>query len=139
MKSVEESIHVKASATVAFREWRNFENFPSFMEGVDSIERLEGPFFLLRSENAGIHYESLCEIILEIPDRRIAWRTLSGASSMGVVRFEFQSGPSTLITLVMHYEPEDGWQSHEQVVTRLRTNLRRFKDLVERIQKPALA
>lgn len=133
MNSVEASILVGVDTTIAYREWRDFEKFPAYMEGVDSIEILEGPFFRLRSENGGIHYESLCEIILEVPDRRIAWRTITGAANMGVVRFEFQQGASTLVSLRLHFDPESGWQDHEQVAFRLQSNLQRFKELVESV------
>lgn len=138
MKSVQESILVRAPSSVTFRVWRNFENFPRFMEGVTAIQELERPFFRLKSENAGIHYESICEIILEIPDRRLAWRTVTGASSMGVVKFEFQADVSTLVTLDMRYDPGNGWQDHEQIVTRLRRNLDRFRTLVETADEPLL-
>lgn len=131
MKSLEASITVHVPASIAFEYWRDFENFPRFMEGVTAIEDLEGPFFRLLSENGGIHYESLCEIILEIPERRLAWRTITGAASMGVVRFEFQPGHTTLVSLSMTYDPEGGWQDHAQVAGRLRRNLEHFKKLTE--------
>ncbi len=131
IESVEHTTLVHASASVVYTIWRRFENFPHFMEGVVAMEPLEGRKFLLRVENGGHTFESVCEIILDVPERRLAWRTLVGADSSGVVRFEFQGRDCTRVTLLIKYDPEHGWSDREQVVTRTMQNLERFKELVE--------
>lgn len=131
MESVEHTTLVHASASDVYAIWRRFENFPHFMEGVVAMEPLEGRQFLLRAENGGQIYESVCEIVLDVPERRLAWRTLVGADSSGVVRFEFQGRNCTQVTLLLKYDPEHGWSDREQVNTRTKQNLERFRELVE--------
>ena len=41
MSTVEKSTDVDVPITVAYGQWIQFEEFPSFMEGVESIQQLE--------------------------------------------------------------------------------------------------
>jgi uncharacterized membrane protein len=101
------------------------------MEGVREIRWLDDKRFSLKSENAGQHYLSICELTLRIPERRMAWRTLEGPDSSGVACFQNAGGGWTDVTLKMRYNPEGGWADRQQVEERLRRNLERFKALVE--------
>jgi uncharacterized membrane protein len=115
-----------------YDRWNRIEEFPSFMEGVREIAWLDERRFNLVSESGGKLFTSICEVTLRIPERRIAWRTLSGPDSSGVVCFQNAGGGRTEVTLKMRYDPSTGWKDREQLEARLQRNLRRFKDLVER-------
>jgi len=88
--------------------------------------------FALTSEACGKLFSSICEITLRIPERRLAWRTLSGPDSSGVVCFRNAGGGETEVTLKMRYDPSGGWTDREQLEDRLQRNLRRFKEIAER-------
>ena len=41
MPSIEEFIEVNVPLKTAYNQWTQFEEFPSFMEGVESVTQLE--------------------------------------------------------------------------------------------------
>jgi uncharacterized membrane protein len=129
--AIEQAVLVRAKIADVFERWCRVEEFPSFMEGVREIRWLDDKRFSLKSENDGQFFHSTCELTLRIPDRRMAWRTLSGPDSAGVACFQNAGGGWTEVTLKMRYNPDGGWQNRHQVEGRLRRNLDRFKELVE--------
>lgn len=129
--SVEHTVTVQAPIAVAFERWNRVEDYPQFMEGVREIAWIDEKRFSLKSEHEGQLYVSLCELILKIPDRRMAWRTLEGPDSSGVVCFQNAGHGRTEVTLKMRYNPATGWTNQEQVSSRLQRNLERFRVLVE--------
>jgi uncharacterized membrane protein len=131
IESIDRRVVVHAPVSAVFARWNRIEDFPTFMEGVREISWLNEKRFRLVSEACGKEFESICEIVLRIPDKRLAWRTLSGPDSSGVVGFEPAGEGRTEVTLKMRYNPNDGWEDREQVEQRLERNLRRFKALVE--------
>jgi len=72
--------------------------------------------------------------MLELPGRRIAWRTTSGPESSGVVCFESEPTGGTRITLKLRYPPDDGFQHPAQVEERTLKALAAFRDRVEQEQ-----
>jgi len=130
--AVEHTVTIQAPIADVFERWSRVEDYPSFMEGVREIRWLDEKRFSLKSENGGQHYLSICELTLRIPERRMAWRTLEGPDSSGVACFQNAGGGWTDVTLKMRYNPEGGWEDRQQVEDRLRRNLERFKELVER-------
>lgn len=131
---VECTVAIEAPIKAVYDRWNRIEEFPSFMEGVREIAWMDEKRFNLVSEAGGKFFTSVCEITLRIPERRIAWRTLSGPDSSGVVCFQNAGGGRTEVTLKMRYDPSTGWEDREQLESRLQRNLRRFKDLVEKAQ-----
>ena len=129
--SVEHSVVIAASIAEVFERWQRIEDYPRFMEGVREIAWLDEKRFRLHSESGGEFYESICEMVLKIPEKRLAWRTLSGPDSSGAACFESSSDGSTSMTLKMRYDGATGWQDSAQVAERLRGNLERFKALME--------
>jgi uncharacterized membrane protein len=130
--SVDCTIIAEAPIKEVYERWNRIEEYPAFMEGVREIGWLDDKRFSLTSEACGKFFQSICEITLRIPERRIAWRTLSGPDSSGVVCFQNAGGGRTEVTLKMRYDPAGGWEDREQLESRLQRNLRRFKEIVER-------
>jgi len=131
------TVRINASVEAVFARWSRMEDFPSFMEGVLEMRPVGEKQFILKSESGGVFYESTCEIVLRIPQKRLAWRTLAGPESSGVVCFE-RAGDGAEVTLKMRYDPESNWNDQEQVNSRLQRNLQRFKALVEAEQQAGL-
>jgi uncharacterized membrane protein len=129
--AISHTVMVEAPVAEVFERWNRVEEFPSFMEGVREIAWLDDRRFSLKSEHEGQFFLSICELALRIPQRRMAWRTLSGPDSSGVACFEPAQGGRTAVTLKMRYDPSTGWQNTTQVEDRLRRNLEAFKALVE--------
>ena len=54
----------------------------------------------------GIDQEWDAEITEQEPDKRISWKSISGAENAGTVRFEPLDAEHTRVRLVMAYDPE---------------------------------
>ncbi|MDR3406753.1 MAG: SRPBCC family protein [Chthoniobacter sp.] len=125
------SVEVNLPVADIFRRWGGIENFPHFMTAVREIRWLEGDRFYWRVERAGREYESVIEVTLRIPERRIAWRTISGTESAGVVSFEATSDKTARVSFEMRYATDAGWNDPSELLRRIKIRLEEFRNLVE--------
>ncbi len=132
---VERSIQVDVPVSTAYNQWTQFEDFPHFMGGVQDVHQHDDQRLHWVAEIAGVRREWEATILEQVPDQKIAWAAIEGATNAGAVRFEPVGPVSTLVYLSMEYEPEgvveqvgDKLGIVERQVT---SDLQRFKDLVE--------
>lgn len=135
MESIEKSIEVNAPISSVYNQWTQFEQFPHFMEGVEAVQQLDDKRLHWKAEIAGKTKEWDAEIFEQIPEQRIAWRSMSGARNSGMVNFRSLGENQTEVTLKLNYEPEGatekvgdalGFVSH-----RVQGDLKRFKEFIE--------
>ncbi len=107
MERVEKTIEVDRPVRTVYNQWTQFEEFPHFMTGVQEVRQLDDTHLHWRAEIWGKEKEWDAEITEQEPDRRISWKSVSGAPNAGTVRFEPLSEERTRVRLVMAYEPED--------------------------------
>ncbi len=139
MQRVEKSIRVAAPVEEVYRFWRDFQNFPRFMENVEDVRltgdrmshwKLKGPM------GASVEYDA--ELTEDEPNKSIGWNSRGGSlESTGNVTFT-PTGDNTLVHVVMQwYDPPAGpvgeaasrmLQNPDKM---LEEDLQRFKDLVE--------
>jgi uncharacterized membrane protein len=134
--TIEEEIEVEVPVTTAYNQWTQFEEFPRFMEGVDEVRQLDDTLLHWAATVAGTHAEWDAKILEQEPDRRIAWESVDGKQTRGVVTFEpAGSGSRTRIRLRMSYMPERATEKVGSAVglddRRVRGDLQRFRELIE--------
>jgi uncharacterized membrane protein len=133
--SVSESITVDVPVRTAYDQWTQFEEFPSFMDSVHEIRQLDDKRLHWKADVFGKTVEWDAEIVEQIPDRRIAWRSTTGKPNSGAVRFEPLSASRTRIVLEMSYTPEGAMETVGDmlgaVCMEARGNLKRFKEMIE--------
>jgi uncharacterized membrane protein len=133
--SVTESIDVNVPVSTAYNQWTQFEDFPQFMSSVSEVRQLDDTHLHWRATVAGKEEEWDAEITEQIPDKRIAWRSISGVRNSGVVSFDKISDSTTRITLQMTYDPqtftEQVGDAMGLVRMQVKGNLKRFKELLE--------
>ena len=136
MDHVEKTIEVDAPISTVYNQWTQFEEFPRFMEGVESVHQLDDKRLHWRAEIGGKMVEWDAEIFEQIPDRRIAWRSMSGAMNSGMVNFEPIDSGRTRVCLKVNYQPDSATEkigSALGVVShRVEGDLKRFKEYIER-------
>jgi uncharacterized membrane protein len=107
MEHVEKIVEVNRPLSTVYNQWTQFEEFPSFMDGVKEVRQLDDTHLHWRAEIWGKEKEWDAEITEQEPDKRISWKSVSGAPNAGTVRFEPLGEERTRVRLVMAYDPED--------------------------------
>ena len=145
--NVEHVVTINRPPADLYRFWRNFEQLPSFMEHLVSVRQLDARrSHWIAKAPAGRTVEWDAEIINEIADELIGWRTLDGADviSAGSVRFlPSRGGRGTEVRVRLQYEPPGGkfgsaiaWMFGEEPSQTIQEDLRRFKQLMEAGETP---
>jgi uncharacterized membrane protein len=137
---VTRSITVDNDKSSVYKIWANFENFPHFMENIESVQRtgdrmshwkMSGPL--------GFTAEWDVETVTMEPNERIAWRSVtdSPVKTSGEVHFNQLADGRTEVTVAMTYEPPAGIAG--EIVTsvfgnpegKLEEDLRNFREFAE--------
>jgi uncharacterized membrane protein len=135
MSTIEKSIEVNVPVNTAYNQWTQFEDFPQFMEGITSVRQIDDTHLHWKANVGGKDKEWDAEITEQIPDKRIAWRSVNGAPNGGVVTFHQLTQDRTRVMLQMDYDPEGVVENVGNAVgvftRRVEGDLERFKDFLE--------
>jgi len=134
--TIEQEIEVEVPVSTAYNQWTQFEEFPKFMEGVESVQQLDDTLLHWAASVAGKKAEWDAKIVEQVPDRRIAWESVDGKQTRGTVSFEpAGSATRTRVRLTMSYEPDGVGEKVGSAVgldeRRVRGDLERFRELIE--------
>ncbi|HEY3518472.1 MAG TPA: SRPBCC family protein [Gammaproteobacteria bacterium] len=136
------SITVGRPVNEVYAYWKDFANFPRFMQHVESIESLgEGRSRWRATGPAGTRAEWTSAIVDDRPNELIAWQTTGDSELYHSGKVTFRPGPrgdGTVVTVEMQYAPPGGQigaallklfrrEPGQQVID----DLRRFKQVME--------
>jgi len=132
---VEKRIVVNVPVSTAYNQWTQFEDFPQFMGGVESVTQLSADRLKWVAHIAGVRRHWEATIVEQIPDRRIEWASTEGATNSGVVEFSDAGGNKTELSLTLEYQPEGmvekvGDLLHV-VARQAEHDLKKFKEFIE--------
>ena len=104
MDAAEGSIAVKAPVAAVYKRWLAFEDYPKFINVIKRVRKLDANHFIASLVFNGKQHEATLEMMLRVPERRLAWRTLADHRARnhfaaGVVSFASLSHRSTCVTL----------------------------------------
>lgn len=139
---VEKSVTINAEPGKIYTFWRNFENLPRFMHNLESVEVHDDKRSRWVAKGpAGKSVEWEAEIINEIPNELIGWRSIeaSQVDNAGSVHFTPAAGArGTEVKVVLRYDPPAGVVGAtlskilgEDPATNVKEDLRRLKMLME--------
>jgi uncharacterized membrane protein len=135
MSRFEHVVTVDAPIREVYDQWTQFEEFPRFMEGVESVVQLDDRTLDWTAEIGGQRRRWTADITDQTPETRVAWKSTSGADNAGAVLFEPVDSERTRITLRMDVEPEGPVESAGDalgfVERRTKGDLERFKEFIE--------
>jgi len=135
MASVTESVDVDVDVSTAYNQWTQFESFPEFMGGVESIKQVDDTHTHWKTSINGVTREFDTEITEQHPDERVAWKSTDGTSHAGVVTFHRLDDKKTRVTAQIDWQPEGivekagaavGVDDHQ-----VKADLQRFKKFIE--------
>jgi uncharacterized membrane protein len=147
--NVEEAMTINRSPVELYSYWRQLDQLPRFMRHLVSVRQLDDRrSHWIAKGPGGRHVEWDAEIINEIPNELIAWRTLDDATvvSAGSVRFKPASGGrGTEVHVRLQYSPPAGRAGAaiarllgDEPSQTIREDLRRFKQLLEAGEVPTI-
>jgi uncharacterized membrane protein len=140
MPRFEDTIEVDVPVSTAYAQWTQFESFPEFMEGVESVVQNDAKTLTWTASVAGQRKEWTAEITDQTPDQRIAWKSTSGADNAGAVLFDSTPEGKTKVTLKMDADPEGIVETVGAnlgfLERRVKGDLERFKAFIESRQRP---
>jgi len=139
---VEKSVTINATPEQLYAFWRNFENLPRFMDHLESVKVIDGKHsHWVAKGPAHINAEWDAEIINEVPNELIGWRSVNGSrvDNAGSVHFKRAAGGrGTEVKVVLRYDPPAGIIGAtiarlfgEAPSMQVQEDLRRLKELIE--------
>ena len=135
MAEITESIDVAVPVGTAYNQWTQFEEFPRFMEGVQSVRQLDDTHLRWVAEIGGKREEWEAEITEQLPDERVAWTARGGKGNAGVVTFHRLNDRETRVTVQMDWQPEGVMENVGSALgfddRQVSKDLGRFKELIE--------
>ncbi|MFF2045424.1 SRPBCC family protein [Kitasatospora sp. NPDC058170] len=136
MSKVKESIDVDVPLHSVYNQWTQFEDFPRFMQGVEEVRQTDDRHCHWTTKVAGARREFDTEIVDQLPDERISWRTVGGdVQQLGVVTFQRLDDAHTRVSLAMDFEPhgmaEKAGAALGVLDRQVKGDLKRFKGFIE--------
>ena len=139
---VDYSITIDKAPEELYTFWRNLENLPKFMKHLECVKEIDNKTsHWVAKGPAGANIQWKAEIINEVENEMIGWRSLPGADvpNAGSVHFTPDpGGRGTRITVALQYNPPAGTvgalvarllgKDPEQQIA---GDMRRFKQLME--------
>jgi uncharacterized membrane protein len=129
------TIDVDAPISTVYNQWTQFEDFPRFMDGVEEVKQLSDTMTHWKIKVGGVEREFDAEITEQVPEERIAWRSVEGPKHAGLVTFHKLADDKTRVTLQMDVDPEDFVEKVGEAVgiveRRIKGDLQRFKEFIE--------
>ena len=126
MNAAKHLVVVKAPVDRVYEQWSRLEELPKFVTPLRKVQRIDDTHFSYTRHPDGSDEKGVFHIILQVPGRRIAWRSISNGFMSGVVSFEPCSQEETEVTLKIRsiFDPPSLSQRVEEY-------LGNFKRLVE--------
>ena len=111
---VHKAITINAPIDEVYQFWRNFENFPLFMNHVKEISSDNGLSTWKVAGPAGSTVEFQAQITRDVPNELIEWETLpeSKVHHAGFVRFDENWDGGTRVSVQLSYVPPAGALGH---------------------------
>ena len=135
MSQVQESVDVEVPVRTAYDQWTQFETFPHFMGGVESITQIDDTHSHWVTKIGGVTREFDTEITEQHPDERVAWKSTDGTTHAGVVTFHRLGEGESRVTVQIDWEAEGLVEKAGALVGvddhQVKADLDRFKEYIE--------
>lgn len=138
---VRESIRLEKPVAEVYHFWRRLENLPRFMRHLEQVTESGTRSHWIARGPAGMTVEWDAEIIKDVPNSMVSWRSVpgSGIATAGSVHFKaVRGGRETQVDVNFQYAPPAGKAGAfvaslfgREASQTVREDLRRLKQLLE--------
>jgi uncharacterized membrane protein len=134
MAFIDKAIEVAADVHEVYEAWTVFEDFPKFMEAIETVTVDQDNLLHWVAVIDDDTYEWDADVVEHVSDERVTWRAIDGRET-GEVRFEKLAADKTRVTYQLDYDPA-AWEGKADTVRhwmnrRVEKDLDRFKKMVE--------
>ena len=131
-----ETIDVDVPVRTAYNQWTQFENFPKFLDEVESITQTNDTLTHWTVKVGGFTREFDAEITEQHPDERVAWTSKGGDTEhAGVVTFHKLTDTTSRVTVQLDWAPEGLVEKLGALVGAgghaVKKDLKNFKEFIE--------
>ncbi|MFI0353947.1 SRPBCC family protein [Actinomadura sp. 9N407] len=104
---IEEHIDIGASRRLVYDQWTRFQDYPSFMKKVVSVDQAEDVKLNWKAKIFWSSRKWESTIVEQVPDRHIIWRSKGDKGHVdGTVSFHKLAPNLTRVLLVLEYHPQ---------------------------------
>ena len=105
--NIVESVDVPVPREVAYEQWTQFEEFPSFMKKVEAVSQEEDDVLTWKAQIFWSHRTWKAKIIEQVPPERIVWRSEAEKGKVdGAVTFHELAPDLTRVLVSLEYHPQ---------------------------------
>lgn len=131
MARISQSVDINVPAQAAYNQLTQFEDYPRFMEEVESAEQVDDTHVRWTTKIGQHARDWHSEIIEQTPDQCIEWRNVEGPVNTGRVEVQ-QLGPdSSRVTFTIESEAAGTGEAAEAMGRQVEGNLQRLKQMME--------
>jgi len=135
MRTIEKTIEISQPVNAVYDQWSRCQEFPRFMKGIKEVILIDGKNVRWNAAIGGRAKDWDAEIVEQVPNRRIGWRSTRGAINSGTVTFVPLSPARTRVILYLTYKPEGIFEKLADnlglIAARVSGDLNRFKEFIE--------
>jgi polyketide cyclase/dehydrase/lipid transport protein len=107
MTNIVESVDVGVPIEVAYNQWTQFADFPTFMKKVENVEQAEDQKLNWKAQVFWSHRTWEATIVEQQPEDKIVWRSKGAKGHVdGAVTFHELAPSLTKIIVVLEYHPQ---------------------------------
>jgi ribosome-associated toxin RatA of RatAB toxin-antitoxin module len=131
MARIQQSVEISVSAQVAYNQLTQFEDYPRFMEEVESAEQVDDTHVRWTTKIGQHTRDWHSEIIEQKPDQVIEWRNVEGPVNTGRVEVEALGEGRSRVTFTVESEADNAGNAADAMARQLGENLQRLKQMIE--------
>jgi ribosome-associated toxin RatA of RatAB toxin-antitoxin module len=131
MARIQQSVEIGVPARVAYNQLTQFEDYPRFMEEVESAEQVDDTHVRWTTKIGQHARDWQSEIVEQKPDQCIAWRNMEGPVRTGRVEVQELGADSTRVTFTVESEATAAGEAADAMTRQVGDNLQRLKQMIE--------
>jgi uncharacterized membrane protein len=106
MERIEHSEIVDEPVHAVYERWTRMQEFGGFMDGLKSVQQVAAGQYEWRAQVGGRDTSWQADIVEDIPNQRIVWRSTGSGAGTGKVEFIAQGANRTVVKLELEFQPE---------------------------------
>jgi uncharacterized membrane protein len=127
-----ETVDVPVPRQVAYEEWTQFEEFPSFMKKVENVNQEDDDVVTWKAQIFWSHRTWKAKIVDQVPPERIVWKSEAEKGRVdGAVTFHELAPDLTRVMVSLEYHPQGFFEKTGNIWRaqgrRVRAELRHFR------------